>query len=220
MPRRPLPRRALAALALACAAAWPLAVLADANDREQPVNFSADRGDLNYETKVGKLDGNVVLTQGTITVRADRLTFRQNADNSIRVTASGNPVTFRQRRDGTDEYDEGFAQRIEYDGQQELLELFERALLKRGPDEIRSNYISYNAKTGLFTAEGRPDAPSAPGPGSRVRGTFQPREGASVPGLPGDKGAKPAAGKAGAKAPAKSAPAPVALKPAAEPAPK
>ena len=137
------------------------AAAAETGDREKPINFSADRGDLNYETKLGKLDGNVVLTQGTITVRADRLSFRQNADNSMHVTAFGNPVSFRQKRDGVDEYYEGFAQRIEYDGTREQLELHDRALLKRGADEIRSNYISYNAKTELFTAEGRPDTPAA-----------------------------------------------------------
>ena len=79
--------RSFPALALAAVA---LAASAEVGDREKPINFSADRGDLNYETKLGKLDGNVVLTQGTITVRADRLSFRQNADNSMHVTAFGN----------------------------------------------------------------------------------------------------------------------------------
>jgi lipopolysaccharide export system protein LptA len=206
--------RFLAAIALAACAT---AASAETGDREKPINYSADRGDLNYETKLGKLDGNVVLTQGTITVRADRVTFKQNADNSMQVTAFGNPVSFRQKRDNSDEYYEGFAQRVEYDGAKDLLELFDRALLKRGADEIRSNYISYNAKTELFKAEGRPDTPAAAaadtGPGARVRGTFQPREGAGVP------------GKAGDKAPAKAAPAappatPLPLRPAGEPAPK
>jgi lipopolysaccharide export system protein LptA len=198
--------RLLAALALASLVA---AASAETGDREKPINFSADRGDLNYETKVGKLDGSVVLTQGTITVRADRLTFRQNPDNSMQVTAFGNPVSFRQKRDGSDEYYEGFAQRIEYDGAKDLLELFDRALLRRGTDEIRSNYISYNSKTELFTAEGRPDAPAATaGPGARVRGMFQPREGAGVPGKAPEK-ASPK-GSVPAKAPA-------ALRPAGEP---
>ncbi|MEO8485421.1 MAG: lipopolysaccharide transport periplasmic protein LptA [Betaproteobacteria bacterium] len=190
---------------------------AETGDREKPINFSSDRGDLNYETKLGKLDGSVVLTQGTITVRADRLTFKQLPDNSMQVSAFGNPVSFRQKRDGSDEYYEGFAQRIEYDGSKDLLELFDRALLKRGIDEIRSNYVSYNAKTELFKAEGRPDTPAAAaadnGPGARVRGTFQPREGSGVPGTKtGDKAAP--------KSPASATPAPLSLRPAGEPAPK
>jgi lipopolysaccharide export system protein LptA len=97
----------------------------------------------------------------------------------VSATAYGNPITFRQKREGVDEYFEGFAQRAHYDGEKSLLELFDRALLTRGQDEIRSNYISYNTKTELFKAEGRPDAPATPqdaGPGARVRGVFQPKD--------------------------------------------
>ena len=174
-------------LRVAAAFALPIALVtlvlparpadAEQNDKKQPINYSANTGDVNYQTKVGNLSGNVVITQGTMTIRADKIVFKQNADNSISATAFGNPITFRQKREGVDEYFEGYAQRAEYDGEKELLELFDRALLKRGQDEIRSNYISYNTRTELFRAEGRPDAASAPadsGPGARVRGVFQP----------------------------------------------
>lgn len=216
-----LASRLLAAL---LAAAFAAAALAETGDREKPINYSADRGDLNYETKIGKLDGNVVLTQGTITVRADRVTFRQNPDNSMQVTAYGNPVSFRQKRDGSDEYYEGFAQRVEYDGAKDLLELFDRALLKRGTDEIRSNYVSYNTKTEVFKAEGRPDTPAAAaadnGPGARVRGTFQPREGQGLPAKGDAKGDAKAAPKAPAAKAGAKAPDTVQLRPAGEPASK
>ncbi len=180
---------------------------AEKADREKPINFSGDDGTFNYESKTGNLSGRVVVTQGTIAIRADKITFRQNADNSLSATAIGDPVTFRQKRDGTDEYYEGFAQRIEYDGAKEFVELFDRALLKRGQDEIRSNYVSYNASTEVFKAEGRPDAPAAvEGPGSRVRGVFQPKEG-EAPGKGGGtpgKGAESGKGRE-AKAPAAKA---------------
>jgi lipopolysaccharide export system protein LptA len=163
---------------------------AQREDKKQPINYSANTGDVNYQTKVGNLSGNVIITQGTMTIRADRIVFKQNADGSISATATGNPITFRQKRDGVDEYFEGFAQRAEYDGEKELLELFDRALLKRGQDEIRSNYISYNTRTEQFRAEGRPDAPATPadaGPGARVRGTFQPKDEAKGNGKANDK---------------------------------
>jgi lipopolysaccharide export system protein LptA len=181
----------------------PWSASAQTADREQPINYSADTGDVNYQTKVGALSGNVIITQGTLTIRADKIVFRQNADNSMSATATGNPVSFRQKRDGHDEYYEGFAQRAEYDGAKQLLELFDRALLKRGQDEIRSNYISYNSATEVFKAEGRAGA-SAPGAppaaaDARVRGVFQPKSDAPVPGKPKDAAA-------GAKAP-ESAPA-------------
>ncbi len=203
-------------LALACAVGSSPA-RAEKADREKPINYSADTGDVNYQTKVGSLAGNVIITQGTLTIRADKMVFRQNGDNSLAVTAYGNPVSFRQKRDGFDEYYEGFAQRVEYDGAREFVELFDRALLRRGQDEIRSNYISYSATTEIFKAEGRPGstpAADAAGPGPRVRGVFQPKS--DTPLLPKGKDA----GKSVDKAAASTVPTPPAtLKPAGELAP-
>ena len=203
----------LAALAIA-APAW-----AEKTDRDKPINFSGDSGDADLQARGGTLSGNVIITQGTLSIRADRIIFRQNADNSLSATAHGNPVSLRQKRDGVDEYYEGYAQRIEYDGAKELVELFDRALLKRGQDEIRSNYVSYNAGTEVFKAEGRAgSSPDPTGPGARVRGMFQPKSDLPAPGKSKD-GAKDA-GKSGAKgaAPAAAEP-PVTLKPAGDLAP-
>lgn len=203
-------------IALVCALA-PAPARAEKADREKPINYSADTGDVNYLTKVGSLAGSVIITQGTLTIRADRMVFRQNPDNSMMVSAYGNPVSFRQKRDGFDEYYEGFAQRVEYDGTKEFVELFDRALLRRGQDEIRSNYISYSSATEIFKAEGRPGSTSAAdaaGPGPRVRGVFQPKS--ETPLLPAGKDAAKASDKNAA--PAAATPAPP-LKPAGELAP-
>jgi len=153
--------------------AWP-----EKADRDKPINFQGDTGGGNAESKSGELSGNVVVTQGTLSIHADRITFHQNPDNSLSAIAYGNPVTFREKRDGVDEYYEGVAQRIVYDGQKRFVELFDNALLKKGNDQIRSNYISYDAATEVFKAEGRPDSGAgATGEvplGARVRGVFQP----------------------------------------------
>jgi lipopolysaccharide export system protein LptA len=200
-------------LALACALG-ALPAQAEKADREKPINYSADTGDVNYQTKIGALTGSVIITQGTLTIRADRMVFRQNPDNSLAVTAYGNPVSFRQKRDGFDEYYEGFAQRVEYDGAKEFVELFDRALLRRGQDEIRSNYISYSAATEVFKAEGRlgaTPAADADGPGPRVRGVFQPKS--DTPLVPRGKDAAKSADKDAT--PAAATP-PATLKPAGE----
>lgn len=207
--------RLLARLALAVLLASPLAH-AEKADRQKQVNFAGDDVNVNYDARTGTLKGNAIITQGTMTVRADRIDFKQNADNSISATVYGNPLSFREKKDDSDEYYEAFAQRAVYDGQKNQLELFDRALLRQGTDEIRSNYIRYNTSTGQFNAEGRPDQPGEPaGPGARVRGTFQPREGEAVPGAKGApaKGAAPkadakAAPKADGKAAAPAKPAP------------
>ena len=200
---------------------------AEKADREKPINFSGDTGDANLQSRGGTLAGHVIITQGTLEIRADRIVFRQNADNTLSATAYGNPVALRQKRDGVDEYYEGYAQRLEYDGSKELVELFDNALLKRGQDEIRSNYVSYNTASELFKAEGRAGSvPDPAGPGTRVRGMFQPKS--ETPVGEKSKGATKDADKAAAKDAGKSAassssPAaaepPAVLKPAGELAP-
>ena len=179
----------------ACAVLLAFAAHAEKADREKPITFTSDDGEVNYEKRTGSLRGNVVITQGTMTIRANRIDFKQNADNSLSATVFGTPLAFRQKRDGAEGYYEGWAQRAEYDGQKEQLELFDNAILKRGADEIRSNFISYNAATELFKAEGR--APGTPATGDvgrsdRVRGIFQPKDGA----LPGKGPGKAPEGKA------------------------
>jgi len=217
--RRALPASAAALLAALVGLALVPAAHAEKADREKPINFSGDTGDADLQTRGGALTGNVIITQGTLTIRADRIVFRQNADNSLSATAFGNPVALRQKRDGVDEYYEGYAQRIEYDGAKELVELFDNALLKRGRDEIRSNYVSYNMASEVFKAEGRAGAiPDPAGPGARVRGMFQPKSDLALPGKAKD------GGKDAPKAPAKGAPPaaaepPISLKPAGELAP-
>ena len=175
------PTRVLAAL---LALVFALSAHAEKADREKPINFSADDADVNYEKRTGVLKGNVIITQGTLTIRANRIDFRQNPDNSLSATAVGTPLAFRQKRDGEEAYYEGWAQRAEYDGQKEQLELFDNAILKRGADEIRSNFISYNSATELFKAEGRTSgAPAVAGDvgrSDRVRGTFQPKNDAAA----------------------------------------
>lgn len=189
---------------LACAAH------AEKADREKPITFTSDDGEVNYEKRTGVLKGNVVITQGTLTIKADRIDFKQNADNSLSATVFGKPLAFRQKRDDAEGYYEGWAQRAEYDGQKEQLELFDDAILKRGTDEIRSNFISYNSATELFKAEGRPSTTPVtgePGRSDRVRGVFQPKSDTT-----------PGKGTPGKATDGKSAP-PLTLKPSGELAP-
>jgi lipopolysaccharide export system protein LptA len=202
VPRRGA-RAAMAAIAT-IVAFGALPASAAQSDRDKPITFVGDSGDANLQARGGALTGNVIITQGTLSIRADRIVFKQNPDNSLSATAYGNPVEIRQKREGVDEYYEGYAQRVEYDGGKDLVELFDRALLKRGQDEIRSNYVSYNTVTEVFKAEGRAGTvPDPAGPGARVRGMFQPRPEAMAKEKPKDDAKDGASDKGTAKDSAK-----------------
>jgi lipopolysaccharide export system protein LptA len=189
-----------AALLLAFA---PAVAFGEAADRSKDIVFSSDQPfEGNLLEKKGTVKGNVVITQGTTTIHADRIDFKQNADNSLSATAYGNPVSFRQKKDNSDEYYEGYARRAVYNGQKQTLELYDDALLKEGKNELRGNYVFYNSTTGEYRVEGAPKGTK--GAESRVRGVFEPRnEGEAAPATKGGGQASP-----GSKGGAKEAPSP------------
>lgn len=157
---------------LALLAFMSLSVHAEKADRNKPVHLEADSVTLDDIRKLSIFQGNVVLIQGTLIMHADRIEARQNGDGLQSVSASGRPVSFRQKRDGIEEYIEGFANQIEFDNVQSHLSLAGAARLRKGDDEIRGNLITYDAKTEFYKVTGQQ---SVQGPGSRVRVVIRPK---------------------------------------------
>lgn len=183
--------RQIAALLLCacCAALSGVPAQAERADRAKPINLESDRMHVDDVRKLSVFEGKVVMTQGTLSIRADKVTVRQDKDGYQYGSASGNPATFRQKRDGADGYIQGEAGRIEYDGKLDRVEFFERARLLREPaDEVRGDYISYDSRTEYFTVNG--GSSSAPGGAAgRVHAVIQPRAGAEDTAKPSAPGA-------------------------------
>jgi len=179
-------RIALAAAMLAVTAP----AFAERADRDKPINLEADRISVDEVKKVQIFEGNVVLTQGTLTLRADKIVVTQDADGFQRGVAtggSGGLARFRQKREGKEEYVEGEGERIEHDARNEKTEFFIRAWVKSGLDEVKGNYISYNALTEQYlvtssvAADGRTPAKAE---GGRVRAIIQPKGKSNANGEP------------------------------------
>ena len=81
----------LATLALAIASATANApALAERADRSKPMVVEADRpGTVDLQRQVVVFNGNVVVTQGTMTLRADRVEMRELPDGYRTATAVG-----------------------------------------------------------------------------------------------------------------------------------
>ena len=179
--------RAAAALALVtwCALATATAS-AERADRDKPVNIESDSLIADEAKKVATFDGKVVLTQGSLVIRADRIVVQQDNDGFQRGVATGNPARFRHKREGLGEYIDGEALRIEYDTGADRVEFFKGARLRRDSgDDIRGDYISYDARTERFTVKASNDA-SGSGREGRVRATIMPKKPApQTPASPG-----------------------------------
>lgn len=158
----------------------PGLAIAERADRNKPVNLEADRAtveDVNRkdESRVSIFTGNVVLTQGTLRITADKVIMKEDTKGFRYATATGDLVTFRQKRDGLDEYVEGWSRRVEYDNKTDKIELFRQARLKRGTDEVKGDYISYDMNSEFFQVIGSNERGVATEADNRVRVTIQPK---------------------------------------------
>lgn len=146
---------------------------AEQADSTKPIEIEANRMSADDARRMNVFEGNVVVTRGTLNIRADRIVVRQDAEGNQFATATGNPVRFRQRQDPKPPEKEGVwmdgeAKRIELDEKSGKIELFEDARVNRGGDEVKGNYILVDQRSDFFTV--------TPGKGDgRVRATIQPK---------------------------------------------
>jgi lipopolysaccharide export system protein LptA len=161
---------------------------AEKADRFKPLNVEADLpGKIDLLNQFVVFNGNVVVTKGTMTIRAARIEVRESADGYHTAVAFGSPgqhATFRQKRDVADEYIAGDAERLEYDGKTEVIRFVGNASVRRlrgteTGDEISGNLVTYDSTTEVFNVSGGAPATAA-NPGGRVRATLTPKEGSAA----------------------------------------
>ena len=168
-------------------AALALAVPAHAEkaDRFKPITIQADStGQLDLQKQVAVFSGNVIVTKGTMVIHAARIEVSKTPggyDAAVAFGAPGRPATFRQKRDGADEYMDGEAERLEYDGKTDVVRFINNAAVRRLrgatlADEITGNLVTYDSTSDVMSVSGGAAATAA-NPGGRVRAVLTPREG-------------------------------------------
>ncbi len=177
--------------ALALALVGALACLpaqAEKADRFKPLNVEADQpGKIDLQNQFVVFNGNVVVSKGTMLIRADRIEVRETPGGyhaAVATGSPGKPATFRQKRDGVDEYIAGEAEKLEYDGKTDTIRFVTNASVRRlrgaaVADEIAGNLVTYDSTTEVFSVSGGA-APTATNPGGRVRAVLTPREGSQA----------------------------------------
>jgi lipopolysaccharide export system protein LptA len=161
------------------------AAQAEKADRYKPLSVEADQpGRIDLANQIVVFNGNVVVTKGTMVIRAARIEVRESPEgyhSAVATGAAGRPATFRQKRDGVDETIEGEAERLEYDGRTEAIRFVNGASVKRLrgavlADELSGNEIRYDGTTEVFSVAGGAATPA--NPGGRVRAVLMPRQAA------------------------------------------
>ncbi|MDX3899169.1 MAG: LptA/OstA family protein [Sphingobium sp.] len=176
-------RRSIALIpaGLVIALAGVLTLNADAqvlknHDSNAPVNFTADRIEVQDRADRVVVSGNVEVTQAGMKLNAARMTvaYRQgggNGPNGVeidRIDASGNVVVTRgnERASGNVAI---------YDLNSRLITMIGNVALNQGANRLTGGRLVMDLNSGRSTVDGRSSgggAPGVSGSGGRVSGTF------------------------------------------------
>lgn len=160
-------------LVLACALSGT--AMAERADREKPISLEADKVTIDDIKRVQILEGNVILTQGTLMIHSDKIVVTEDQYGFQRGVAFGGPnglARFKQKKEGVDAWVEGEGERIEYDTRTEVAELFHRAWVKSGDDQLKGEYIWYDSISERYLASAGESSLKKP---TRVRAIIQPK---------------------------------------------
>lgn len=174
-----------AAVALALLAVSP-ATHAEKADRSKKMEIEADQpGKVDIRNKVITFNGNVVVTQGTMKIRADSIQVKEDADGFQSGTATGGPgglARFTQKRDNLNEWVEGEARTIQFNGKDSRLTLTGQASTRRlngteVADQVTGAEIVYDNALESYTVSGGAKAATPDNPTGRVKVELAPRKG-------------------------------------------
>lgn len=129
--------------------AWALST-----DREQPISIASDRATIDDANKTAIYEGQVIITQGSIQIDADKVTINYSDKQSIdKAVAEGNPARFKQTPDGGKPDFKAKALRMEYHAAENLLDLTREAELRQANDTFTGPHIVYDTQTGVINAD-------------------------------------------------------------------
>lgn len=166
--------------ALACAGACALALTATpgtgqalrGHDTSAPVDFSADRIEVQDRADRVVVSGNVVVTQADLRLTAARLTVAYDRSGGVainRMDAIGSVVVTRGNERATG--DVGI-----YDLDRKIITLVGNVSLTQGANRLSGGRLLIDLNTGRSAVDGRASSGGAGGvtqSGGRVSGTFK-----------------------------------------------
>ncbi len=155
-------------------------VWAEKADRNKPMHIEADNMRYDDAQQITVFTGKVLLTKGTIVMRAARLEVRQDAAGNQIGNATGSAkerAFFRQKREALDEFIEGEAETLVYDGKADTVRLETTAVMRRYrggslADEVTGALIHYDNATEKFNVDG---SVAGSNTGGRVRAVITPK---------------------------------------------
>ena len=151
------------------------AAQAASREDDEPVRINARSVEANDKTGMVVYSGNVVVEQGRLSIRADRVEIKTRKSKTELVRATGKPVKLRQRADDDSGEIQAEANRVDYHVSVRKVDLLGHVSLRRGADVFTADTLHYDLNTKALAAAG-----GEKGDG-RVHAVIQPNKPAADP---------------------------------------
>jgi lipopolysaccharide export system protein LptA len=120
-------------------------------DFDKPIQINAERESFDVAQKVAVFDQNVVIRQGSLSIRADHLEVTRRDDQTDVFTATGSPAVYEQQLDDGSPIT-AEAEIISYDQSKQLLTLSGNVKVSQENSVIQGSEIIYNFATQQLSA--------------------------------------------------------------------
>ncbi|MEJ2529794.1 MAG: lipopolysaccharide transport periplasmic protein LptA [Gammaproteobacteria bacterium] len=142
--------RHLITLTLLLLTSFPFVTHALEDDVNKPIEVEADSVEIDEGSGKSIYKGNVILTQGSIRLAADRITVIQHDNKSDQIVAVGKPALLTQKPASGKKPVKGRSSRMEYSVDSDILYLIGNATLTQDQDTFKSDRIAYDRKKSLI----------------------------------------------------------------------
>lgn len=147
-----LPIKLFAAVMLMPALAWALP-----SDREKPINIEADHAQLDDREGVTQYKGDAILTQGTLRIEGDIITFFYDENKRLtKAVAEGKRATYEQVHKPGENPVKAKALKMEYYADRQKIYLIGDGHVWQNGDEFTGNYIEYDIERNVVSANSKP----------------------------------------------------------------
>lgn len=148
------------------------------SDRQKPIDIEADHAQLDDERGVTQYKGDAILTQGTLKIEGDIITFYYDEDKQLtKAVAQGKYAKYQQIQKPGETPVKARALQMEYHAQSQKIYLIGKGHVWQNGDEFSGARIEYDITKNIVNASSKPvktENGEKPRKGERIHIIIQP----------------------------------------------
>lgn len=135
----------------------PSLAIALPSDRDQPINIEADHAQLDDKTGITQYKGRAILTQGTLRIDGDIITFYYDKNKKLKkVVAQGKKAKYQQVQKPGETPVKAEALQMEYHAGSQKIHLMGQGFVWQNGNKFSGNRIDYDIERNIVNANAKP----------------------------------------------------------------